>query len=97
MKTDRLKALLPALALVAAPSLAEAATLDPVQNIVDEIVTFITGPLGASIGTLIVAGVGLGAAIGRIEWRIFFMTFVGLVLVFGAATVIEGIQTTAGA
>ena len=97
MNAHRLTLITAALALALAPSLAEAATLDPVQRIVDEIVTFLTGPLGAAIGTLIVAGVGLGAAIGRVEWRTFFMTFVGLVLVFGAATVVQGIQATAGA
>lgn len=81
-------------AMVATP--ARAATLDPLQNIIDEIVTFITGPGGIAIGTIVVAGAGLGAAMGRLEWRTFFMTFVGLVMVFGAATIVEGIVSTAG-
>lgn len=73
-----------------------AATLDPIQNIVNEIVTALTGPLGIAIGTLIIAGTGLGAAMGRLEWRTFFMAFIGLVMVYGAATIVAGIVATAG-
>lgn len=79
--------------LMATPALA--ATLDPIQNIVDEIVTALTGPLGIAIGTLIIAGTGLGAAMGRLEWRTFFMAFIGLVMVYGAATIVAGIVATA--
>ena len=80
--------------LIASPAFA--ATLDPIQNIVNEIVTALTGPLGIAIGTLIIAGTGLGAAMGRLEWRTFFMAFIGLVMVYGAATIVAGIVSTAG-
>ncbi len=80
--------------LIATP--AYAATLDPLQNIINEIVTFITGPGGIAIGTIVIAGAGLGAAMGRFEWRTFFMAFVGLVMVFGAGTIVSGIVTTSG-
>ena len=83
------------LAAVATP--AAAATLDPLQNIIDEIVTFITGPGGIALGTIVIAAAGLGAAMGRLEWRSFFMSFVGLVMVFGAATIVDGIVATSGA
>ena len=86
-------AFLLAACLMATPALA--ATLDPIQNIVDEIVTALTGPLGIAIGTLIIAGTGLGAAMGRLEWRTFFMAFIGLVMVYGAATIVAGIVATA--
>jgi len=79
--------------LMASPALA--ATLDPIQSIVDEIVTALTGPLGVALGTLIIAGTGLGAAMGRLEWRTFFMAFIGLVMVYGAATIVAGIVATA--
>jgi len=80
--------------LISSPAFA--ATLDPIQNIVNEIVTALTGPLGIAIGTLIIAGTGLGAAMGRLEWRTFFMAFIGLVMVYGAATIVAGIVATAG-
>ena len=80
--------------LISSPAFA--ATLDPIQNIVNEIVAALTGPLGIAIGTLIIAGTGLGAAMGRLEWRTFFMAFIGLVMVYGAATIVAGIVTTAG-
>jgi len=75
---------------------AYAATLDPLQSIIDEIVAFITGPGGIAIGTIVIAATGLGAAMGRMEWRTFFMAFVGLVMVFGASTIVGGIVTTSG-
>lgn len=80
--------------LISSPAFA--ATLDPIQNIVNEIVTALTGPLGIALGTLIIAGTGLGAAMGRLEWRTFFMAFIGLVMVYGAATIVAGIVSTAG-
>lgn len=83
-----------AFATLATP--AYAATLDPLQNIIDEIVDFITGPGGIAIGTLVIAGTGLAATMGRVEWRTFFMAFVGLVMVFGASTIVGGIVTTSG-
>ncbi len=93
-KTLRDCAILLMACLAASPAFA--ATLDPIQNIVDEIVTALTGPLGIAIGTLIIAGTGLGAAMGRLEWRTFFMAFIGLVMVYGAATIVAGIVSTAG-
>jgi len=95
--THRLKKSLALLVFVAIASPAYAATLDPLQNIIDEIVTFITGPGGIAIGTIVIAGAGLSAAMGRMEWRTFFMAFVGLVMVFGASTIVSGIVTTSGA
>ena len=93
-KTTRLTCALMALLFVATPAVA--ATLDPLQNIIDEIVTFITGPGGIALGTIVIAATGLGAAMGRFEWRTFFMAFVGLVMVFGASTIVGGIVSTAG-
>lgn len=69
--THRLKKSLALLVFVAIASPAYAATLDPLQNIIDEIVTFITGPGGIAIGTIVIAGAGLSAAMGRMEWRTF--------------------------
>lgn len=93
-KTLRLTGALMALAIAATP--AYAATLDPLQNIIDEIVAFITGPGGIALGTIVIAATGLGAAMGRFEWRTFFMAFIGLVMVFGASTIVGGIVTTSG-
>lgn len=93
---NRLKNLLALLVFAAIATPAYAATLDPLQNIIDEIVTFITGPGGIAIGTIVIAGAGLSAAMGRMEWRTFFMAFVGLVMVFGASTIVSGIVTTSG-
>lgn len=93
-KATRLTCALMALAVVATP--VYAATLDPLQNIIDEIVDFITGPGGIALGTIVIAATGLGAAMGRFEWRTFFMAFVGLVMVFGASTIVGGIVSTSG-
>lgn len=93
-KTLQIICPLMALAVIATP--AYAATLDPLQSIIDEIVAFITGPGGIALGTIVIAATGLGAAMGRFEWRTFFMAFIGLVMVFGASTIVGGIVATSG-
>jgi len=92
--TNILRSIIALLVFATAPMPAYAATLDPLQNIIDEIVAFITGPGGIALGTIVIAATGLGAAMGRFEWRTFFMAFVGLVMVFGASTIVSGIVST---
>lgn len=94
--TNILRSIIALLVFAIAATPAYAATLDPLQNIIDEIVAFITGPGGIALGTIVIAATGLGAAMGRFEWRTFFMAFVGLVMVFGASTIVSGIVSTSG-
>ena len=78
----RLLALTPFFLVMADPALAQ--NLDPLENMLQTVVDALTGPIGRLVGIL-----GLVAA-GRLNWPLFLAIFLGIVLVFSAATIIDG-------
>lgn len=86
-----LRAVLTALPIVfvcAAPALAQ--DLDPVQNMLQTVVDALTGPIGRLIAILAVVAAGYMMFTGRLNWPLFLAIFFGVVLVFSAATIIDG-------
>lgn len=87
----RLKQLLmltPILLMVAQPALAQ--DLDPLQNMLQTVVDALTGPIGRLIAILAVVAAGYMMFTGRLNWPLFLAIFFGVVLVFSAATIIDG-------
>lgn len=86
-----LRAVLTALPIVlvcAAPALAQ--DLDPVKNMLQTVVDALTGPIGRLIAILAVVAAGYMMFTGRLNWPLFLAIFFGVVLVFSAATIIDG-------
>ena len=79
---------LPFAMLLAEPALAQ--NLDPLENMLQVIVDGLTGPIGRLIAILAVVAAGYMMFTGRLNWPLFLAIFFGVVLVFSAATIIDG-------
>ena len=78
-----------ALALLATPALAQ--DLSPVNTFFQTLGTALTGTTGRAIGLVALAGVGLMFLAGRMNWGFALSICLGLVILFGAATILGGI------
>ena len=87
--TRRLALVALALVLAAAPALAQ--DLSPVNTFFTTLGTALTGTTGRAIGLVALAGVGLAFVTGRMNWGFAFSVTLGLVILFGAATILGGI------
>tara|TARA_R110002012_G_scaffold104644_3_gene245255 strand:- start:16881 stop:17162 length:282 start_codon:yes stop_codon:yes gene_type:complete len=83
-----LLALIPLFALIAQPALAQ--NLDPLENMLQTVVDALTGPIGRLVGILGLVAAGYMMFTGRLNWPLFLAIFLGIVLVFSAATIIDG-------
>lgn len=79
---------LPFVLVLAEPALAQ--NLDPLENMLQVIVDGLTGPIGRLIAILAVVAAGYMMFTGRLNWPLFLAIFFGVVLVFSAATIIDG-------
>lgn len=69
---------------------AMAQDLSPVTNMLTSIGTALTGPLGRALGLISVAAVGILFLMGRMNWMFAASIVLGLVILFGAATILAG-------
>ena len=74
--------------LIASPALAQ--DLSPITSMLQTIGTALTGPLGQGLGLVAVAAIGILFLTGRMNWIYAGSVFVGLVILFGAATILAG-------
>ncbi len=73
------------LTIAASPAYA-ALALTPLQNIANNIQTFITGPFGVTIAILAIIAMGVAAWTDRLTWGTAGKAVLGIVFIFGAAT-----------
>jgi type IV secretion system protein VirB2 len=79
---------LPFLVLAIDPAFAQ--NLDPLESMLQVVVDGLTGPIGRLIAILAVVASGYMMFTGRLNWPLFLAIFFGVVLVFSAATIIDG-------
>ena len=79
-----------ALALVCAASPALAQDLSPINNFFQTIGTALTSTTGRAIGLVALAAVGLMFLVGRMNWMFAGSVALGLVILFGAGTILAG-------
>ncbi|WP_259919980.1 TrbC/VirB2 family protein [Jannaschia sp. M317] len=79
-----------ALLLLASAIPALAQDLSPVTTMLTTVVTALTGPIGRAVGIVAVVVLGVMLMFGRINAATFGGVLVGMAIVFGAATVIDG-------
>ena len=85
---------------LAAPAHAQAAgggILQPVQGVLQDIVTTLTGPLGVLIGALALIAIGVMWASGRLDVRAAVSSILGIALIGTALVVAQAVFTAAGA
>lgn len=69
---------------------ASAQDLSPITSMLTSIGTALTGTLGRALGLVAVAAVGILFLMGRMNWMFAASIVIGLVILFGAATILAG-------
>ena len=72
------------------------AQLAPVQTTLQQIITIFTGPIGTSLAVLSIIACGVMAFIGRFTWFAAISAIGGIVLIFGAANIVDYFKSAAG-
>ncbi len=57
--------------------------MDYLQSIIDNVIGYLTGPLGKSFFSLALIGGGYACAAGKLNWKWVFAALVGAGLAFG--------------
>lgn len=74
--------------LISSPAFAQ--DLSPITTMLQNIGTALTGPVGRALGLVALAAVGILFLMGRMNWVFAASIFIGLVILFGAATILSG-------
>ena len=90
-----------ALSALAAQSLATAALADPagsgpIVNAVQWIQGTLMGNVATAVAVIAVAMCGFMMLTGRLNWKMGATVILGVFVLFGAATIVAGIQSTVG-
>ncbi len=64
---------------------------NPIEDVMCNVVFFMTGTTGKAIATIAIIVVGLGALMGKISWGMALIVALGVALVFGAAKIVEAL------
>lgn len=75
---------------LAEPALAQ--QLQPLENLADFIVDFLTGAFARSVAIIAVAVLGFLGLTGRLRWAVAGSVIVGIALIFGAATIVDAVS-----
>ena len=71
-------------------------SLAPVQSTLTTLVSTLTGPIATALATLAVIACGFLAWAGRLTWGVAGSVIFGIVLVFGAAQIVQFFQSAVG-
>jgi len=83
-------------ASMSTPALAQAATeIEPINNLATSILGVLTGPLARVGAAIAVAFLGWSAFTGRMDKGRAGMIILGIILVFGATTIVDWLDTVA--
>lgn len=91
--TVRFVAMIAAMILVSSnPSAAQ--DFSGVTTFLEAIVSAITGPIGVAVSALAVIAVGFSFMTGRMDWTFAVSIIIGIAIVFGGASFVQGITAT---
>lgn len=74
------------------PSLAQ--DFSGVTTFLDKIVSTITGPIGIAVSAIAVIAVGFSFMTGRMDWTYAVAVILGIAIVFGGASFVEGLSAS---
>lgn len=81
-------------ALMAEPAFAQNAK--PVEGILTWFVGVLQGSVARSVAIIAVCFLGFLFLTGRMAWQMAFSIIVGIAIIFGAATLVDAMKTSAG-
>lgn len=65
------------------------ATPTALSNILCNVVSWFTGPLGGAIATLAIIVIGVGALMGKVSWGMAIIVGLGIGVIFGAPQIVK--------
>lgn len=65
-----------------------------VETFLEAIVDAITGPIGIAVSAIAVIAVGFSFMTGRMDWTFAVAVILGIAIVFGGASFVEGLTAT---
>jgi type IV secretion system protein VirB2 len=74
----------------------EALAANPIEQVLCNVVVFMTSTTGKAIATIAIIVVGLGALMGKISWGMALIVALGVALVFGAGKIVEALGGEGG-
>lgn len=77
--------------LASEPAMAQGIDLSPFTNILNQVVSFFSGPLGMAIATLAVMGIGLAWFMGMVDWARVAYVLGGMVMLASAGAIVGAI------
>lgn len=95
----QLRKILPALALFSMPSAAFAQSADPqgsgpIVAALGWLQGTLLGNVATAVAVMAVAAIGFMMLTGRMNWRFGATVIIGVFILFGAATIVAGIQSS---
>ncbi|MEO7553766.1 MAG: TrbC/VirB2 family protein [Alteraurantiacibacter sp.] len=80
-----------------APAFAQATPgSGPIENALGWIQGTMLGSVATAVAVMAVAAVGFGMMTGRMNWRFGATVIIGIFIIFGAGTIVAGIQSASG-
>lgn len=65
-----------------------------VETFLEAIVEAITGPIGIAVSAIAVIAVGFSFMTGRMDWTFAVAVIIGIAIVFGGASFVEGLTAS---
>lgn len=84
------------LSLIATPAFADPAGSGPIVNALGWVQGTLLGNVATAVAVIAVAMVGFMMLTGRMNWRLGATVVMGCFILFGATTIVAGIQSAAG-
>lgn len=84
-----------AIGLALAPTAAFAQDAAPIEGALEWFVKVLQGSIARSFAIIAVCFLGFMAMTGRLAWMMAFSIIIGIALIFGAATLVDSISSTA--
>lgn len=73
---------------------AQAGQDTPFGNIFCTVVSWFTGNTGKGLATIAITIIGIGALLGKVSWGMALIVGVGIAIVFGAAGIVDALDST---
>lgn len=81
--------------ILLSPTMAFAQDATPVEGVLEWFVGVLQGSIARSFAIIAVCFLGYMAMTGRLAWMMAFSIIIGIALIFGAATLVDSIRSTA--
>ena len=88
-------ALLLVAVIITAPDFAHASGSTPFSNGLCTVSKWFSGPTGKALATIAITIIGIGALLGKVSWGMALIVGIGVIIIFGAAGIVQAIEPTA--